>query len=107
MIKRTTRIVKHDGTEMIKVEYLVTPTQADIARVDATCLRAKKEREQKRSMVYVGMDDAPHNQGPRGRGRPPLSSYNDDDMEDMDESYGQTTSVTKVQLSLIIFPDIP
>ena len=50
-VKRTTTVIKQDGTEIVKVEYVVGLGPEAIAKVDAEYLKEKKERDQRRNLT--------------------------------------------------------
>lgn len=50
-VKRTTTIIKQDGTETIKVEYIIGLGSEAIAKVDADYIKEKKDRDQRRNIT--------------------------------------------------------
>lgn len=46
VVKRTTTVIKPDGSETVKVEYIIADSQ-ELAKVEASCIKAKKERERR------------------------------------------------------------
>lgn len=50
-VKRTTTIVKQDGTEIIKVEYIIGLGSEAIAKVDSDYIKEKKDRDQRRNIT--------------------------------------------------------
>ena len=51
VVRRVTRRLKHDGTEMIKIEFIVSSDLSEVNRVEEDNLRSRKEREMKRLQV--------------------------------------------------------